>query len=338
MPKTKVPPADLPKGEEFPISADQETISVPATTQLPNEVERIIPADVGKAVAVMEKRAQLMDRLFTLACKQTTEADWFNFGKNPWPSNRAVQVFRSLFGISLNWIYEIYPDGKIVPMGPKRVDCSDDEGNYYYYVAIMRVEIPGLLPSMVCVGTASSRDKFYAIKHVDGEEVHKPLSQISEVNIAKHSVTNCMHNGVMNLLGMKGATWDQLRKAGLSNERTAGVEFDGSAKKRSQEKAKEKKDKPAAAALDRDKVLKGFFDVLDYLEHTGAEDSDKLCQKYLARKDADEQGNKYASRQQVATFKNQGALKWVSRATKQIAEEFNIDKEDFKEWLSKFED
>jgi hypothetical protein len=72
-------------------------------------------------------------------------------------------------------------------------------------------------------GSRCSRDDFYSTAH--GKDI--PPSEIDAGDVRKAALSNLLHNGVSNLLGLKNLTWEELQRAGITDEGRSSVDYGG---------------------------------------------------------------------------------------------------------------
>jgi hypothetical protein len=103
---------------------------------------------------------------------------------------------------------------------------EDDKGEYYEWSVTATFSLPGGLDSIESIGTCSSRDNFLGTETRAG----RALAEVDIGNIRKAAYSNMIVNGVTRLLGIRGLTWEQLAKFGISAEGATKVEYKNGAK------------------------------------------------------------------------------------------------------------
>ncbi len=179
------------------------------------------------------ERARRYDALLVYSISQLTTADVVSIGKRPYIGASGAEKIARRFGIG--WRGLTF----------QREERTDEKGTYYVYTYKGTFCLPGGLQEIEAIGTCTSRSKFFGTKTEYDEEGHetlvlRPLSEIDEEDIKKTCLTNCRGNGVRQLIGLNGLTWEYLAKCGFSKENFQHVGFKGGAK---EEMGQEEKDK-----------------------------------------------------------------------------------------------
>lgn len=227
MTKEATPPAEGPEeifaGEGEPgrsglPAAGEEVMRVPSRALVP-EPEQL--------VHFVEKRRTILENALRLAVGATrAECDWVRFGEDGsfWPSGEGPGRIIRLFGISVT-----------EPRFEKR-KSSDEKGEFYIYVCTVRFSMPTGYDVFDAVGSCSSRKPFFGKKTIwkddpkqpgkrIPETIIRPLHEITEDHVMKAAMTNCLANGVQLILGFKGVTEQELRRAGLDTSKIPVVRF-----------------------------------------------------------------------------------------------------------------
>lgn len=187
------------------------------------------PAAVGileeadRLAEMAQRRADVYERIRNIGIHATHPSDWTKMGDTFHCGEAGVTRIARICGVS---------------MGPPRetkIELEPDleHGTGYLYrvereFCVGRFETASDI--ITEVGTASSRDPFFAERGRGDEKVYLPSWQVDEGNILKKAVTVCMVRGVTRLLGIRGVTLDQLQAAGIDVNRLKGVSFDGGSK------------------------------------------------------------------------------------------------------------
>ena len=78
---------------------------------------------------------------------------------------------------------------------------------------------------MDVIGTATSRDKFFAERYKDGQKATLPIDEIDQQVILKSAYTDCVREAVVRMLGLRGLTPDDLSALGFDVAKIPGVVF-----------------------------------------------------------------------------------------------------------------
>lgn len=148
---------------------------------------------------------------------QLTKNDWIDQKGTPYLEaagvERLIATFNIEFGIT----------------DQKKIHTSDSEGNYYLWQA--KVWGNGFSVRVEGLGVASQRDKFFSMKN----KVRKESNQINEAHILQKAITNGKNKVITSLFGLKGLTWDELKKHGVSPHTTINYDGKGATKRNRQQ-------------------------------------------------------------------------------------------------------
>lgn len=154
-----------------------------------------------------ERRVDAVNRIKNLSLRVTNHQDWTNQGGKPYLQVSGSEKVARLFGIS--WRLD----------EPTREDHNDGHFSYtfkgYFSMGSAEIEV---------VGTRSSSDPFFG----GSKDNPKPPSEIDRNDVKKGAMTNCIGNGISRLLGIRNLTWDELKAAGISQEKTGTVNYKSS--------------------------------------------------------------------------------------------------------------
>lgn len=288
---------------------DIETGIVPVS----NNTQVILP-DVAQFVQLVEKRSALVDAAMPIAIKSTIKSDWCDLGGNPYPKDEAIEKIRLRFGISAS------------RPSFEKDESKDEKGIRYMWTCYMDFSLPGSTEVLSCIGTASNRKAFYAKAHGTWRKQY----EIHEDNIKKHAWTNCMHNGITRILGLRGITWDQVEQhVKFTRKEVDRVDYDKSqdetqsrgttkAKSKTKTKSKSKGEKKDYCSAKRvTDILTEWFLVTDYLMSIGASE-EEIYIGYLKFPKPDASGNAHATSDTVQKYKTKRAIDWVEKAIKEI--------------------
>ena len=194
------------------------------------------PRDAAHAVAVaaatheptvldfIEARQRVLERLTMLAVQSTAENHWEDFdGKPRLNSGGALVVARCL---GIRWFGS---EGVGAPLDCEKEVGENERGRWFRYVYEGTFQI-GTSPVDVVssIGICDSHDSFFGTEAGGGRE----LSEVNEGHIRKKARTNCIVNGISELTGLKGMTFERLKSMGLSLDpaKMSKVAFRGGAK------------------------------------------------------------------------------------------------------------
>lgn len=146
-----------------------------------------------RQIAIADKYFELHDHIRKRAISLTDRFDWIDQEGKPYLQETGTAKIAMAFNV-----------------GQSEATCqkekeTDDRGDYitYSWTTILTWNNR----SMSCIGTSSTRDKFFGRK--DGKDL--PLSEIDLMNVKKKGWTNLMNRGIKNLLGLT-FTWEDIEK------------------------------------------------------------------------------------------------------------------------------
>jgi len=164
-------------------------------------VEEIEPAQMRGVLEVAKERGEFIKHITEYALGSTGPNDWANYDGNPWLEAGGAEKVARRFGITF---------GRFTIT---REFHKDELGDFYVYICEGNVYF-SKMDSIWAVGTASSRDEFFA--KARGE--WRPASQVDPNDIRKKAWSNWEVNGVTRLLGLRSITWEELAAYGISPE------------------------------------------------------------------------------------------------------------------------
>lgn len=161
-------------------------------------------------LAIAEARNHTIARLKEYGLKQTTNADWTDFGGNPFLEASGAEKIARALAIS-------FIEPRI-----EREDFNDNKGQYYVYTCYGRAKLPGNYDIVDAIGTCSSRDDFFGKAK---DKTWKDISDIDVTDIKKKAYTNCLGNAIRKLVGLNGLTWPELAKYQITTSGKSSVDF-----------------------------------------------------------------------------------------------------------------
>lgn len=305
-----------------PETATQETEVVSGPPVELVDVQAVIQRQES-LLNFVEKRNVMLEKALPLAISITKGHEWVQMGDYMWPMRGAVKKIMRRFAIRMHSSrYE-------------KTTSVDEKGEYYMYTCHAVFELPGGIDSVEAIGTSTSRKPFFSTKteYVNGERVThmRPLYEISEDNIKKMSRTNCITNGVLDLLGIGQVTPDDLKTYGVAGK-SGSIDYGGGGGKTSG-RGTSSEARPAGgteAAADpeilpdetRKQIVDEFLAVLDYLVAQGVGEQE-IFDKYLKFKDGST-----IKRAGLPRMKKSKGLRWVQRQTRAIMENEGVSPAD----------
>lgn len=213
------------------VMRSKSAIAKTKTSEIPKEIQPAAQptAQDFDALDIIERRNAYYNKLLSVAISCTSDRDWIDESGNPFLLSSGSEKVGRRLGLSVGDVIQ------------ECENFEDEKGKHYIYTTMGRVSLPGNNDSIECIGTCSSRDKFFG--KVRGE--YRNISDVDRTNIKKKSYTNFFGNGVRKLLGLNNLTWEDLGRAGITREGKTTVSRNkaGSDQPRANNKASENKSK-----------------------------------------------------------------------------------------------
>jgi len=157
----------------------------------------------------IEQRGQFFTRLLNLAVRATNHQDWIDQNGVPYLQATGAEKIARRFGLCLK------------NLRCEREDREDEAGRYYNYVMTGVAYLPGAPDQLEVIGTASSRDAFFA--RVRGQD--RPQWEINENDIRKSAYSDLLREAVVRLLGLRNLAWEELEALGIRRDKVGRVEY-----------------------------------------------------------------------------------------------------------------
>jgi len=183
---------------------------------------------------IVERRAELVERLRAFAIAHTTPNMWESIQGRPYLNAAGCHRVAKVCIVRME-----------DPTSEKRWHTDENNVRFYSYWYKARFVIPNLGDSTYEIGTCSQHDDLFGthkvpkldtdgnpVKDKDGrvvlEKAFKPPSEVDEGTIEKAAMTNCKVRGVRAITALCGVTWDELAlitKGAITPDRVRQVEF-----------------------------------------------------------------------------------------------------------------
>lgn len=160
------------------------------------------------ALEIIESRNKLWERVLQVALLATSSTDWIDQNGKPYLQATGAEKVARRFGVR---IYDLAID---------REDITDDKGRYYLYTVTGKAGF-GTSDSIEAIGTCSSRDRFFGTKNKE----LKATEDVDIGNVKKKAYTNFIGNAITRLLGIRGLSWDDLKKYGITPSGKTQVKY-----------------------------------------------------------------------------------------------------------------
>lgn len=188
---------------------------VPVTEVSSAELQVFQIPDISETqLQKLEGNVEAWKRVLISALKLTKVRDWSNqiSGKNevPYLEASGAEAVGSLFGISL------------LPGTEKRerIWSEDEDGKYYIYIYTAIGFFPLTGKQAFAEGVCSSRHELFA--KVAGE--WRPLKDIDETDIMITARRKLYRNAVVELLGLRNVTFEELAQVGIPKDKITRIE------------------------------------------------------------------------------------------------------------------
>jgi len=163
-----------------------------------------------------EKRIEALIRIKELSLKLTSPRDWVSISGMPYLETSGCEKVARLFGISWR------------SLGQPILEW--EEGGHFNYTYEMEFSLRG--DTIEAIGVRSSKDGFfkkYDWSPIPGQDGKKtkfelPASEIDRGDVKKSAYTNCLHNGITRILGIRNLTWEDLKAANIDRSQVKGYD------------------------------------------------------------------------------------------------------------------
>lgn len=170
-----------------------------------------------------EQKAKVMVGIRDMAIR-LTKNDWIDLKGTPYLESCGVERLIATFNIN----FGITEQRKII--------TSDDLGEYYIWT--VKVYGNAFDSTVEGKGTASQRDKLLSMRN--GKR--RPSSEIREEHVLQKAVTNGKNKVITSLFGLKGLTWAELKKHGVTPHTSVNYDGKGTTQHKKREYHKEEQE------------------------------------------------------------------------------------------------
>jgi len=180
------------------------------------------------ALAIVDDREKLFQRIMQVSMAVTTNDDWCDQQGKPYMESSGAEKVARRFAL------------RFYDKHMQRENHEDDRGHYYVYIMTGKVCF-GKHPEewLEVTGACSSRDNFFGRAH--GKD--KPIQDVDVCNIIKKAETNFHVRATTMFLGLRGLTWEFLSKYGISQKGKSKVNYKNKGQAASSMKAVEQAEK-----------------------------------------------------------------------------------------------
>ena len=175
------------------------------------------PRMLTEMIAGALQQVEAFKLLRATALKFLTVKSLVNQGGNPYIKSSSAVLIGTSFGVSVRSM-EWQPQQTI-----KHSDGGPDE---IIYTVSGECTFNG--STFPVSGVATTRDKFFGKKTVDGKTVFKPLHEIDVASLMQKAVTRLRGAAARGALDLNTLTWEEIATAtGMSKDSVAGVSYGG---------------------------------------------------------------------------------------------------------------
>ena len=230
----------------------------------------VMPLEANELVEIArgaEEAVEAVKKIITMALKVTSEKHWVNQAGRPYLQGDGAEGVANLFGISWNFIEKPYK-------------VNEEDGNYRYE-CLLNVRFKAR--SIEVIGARSTKDTFFRTRYKYNQSTQKkekytlPISEVDSADVLKSCITNAIGNGVTRILGIRNATWEMLKEAGLNVDKIQKISYGKDDKKKGAQAGTQgatttMKDPDAPATEPQQKAIHAMLGKLDnkdeYTKHT----------------------------------------------------------------------
>lgn len=157
----------------------------------------------------------VMQQIKIRSLSETHPSDWKDFGGTAYLEAKGAERIRGIWRLQI--------DQKEI----KKYTEHDAKGDYYIFVVsgTVHLRVPTshgeYHDQMDVIGTASSRDKFFAV--AKGREL--PLEEIDQTHIMKSAYSDFVRECVVRILGLRYLPWEVLKPMGIEPGKVAKIEY-----------------------------------------------------------------------------------------------------------------
>ena len=193
------------------MNEEQEQVGLPTVIPGTTIAHSTTVEDIEKGLKLAEKMVDAQDRLMKILIRSTNNKDWIDQADKPYLQASGCNKIARNMGIRVSTIVR------------EEHNREDDRGAYIEIVTSAAGEWNGKVTQQV--GSASTRDRFFAERWMDGEKILLPLSEIDLGNVRKKSHTNLLNRLIKDLLGLS-FTWEEIEEASSGKiTKTGGTVF-----------------------------------------------------------------------------------------------------------------
>lgn len=174
----------------------------------------LVDTDAAKALAAVDRRIEFIKEVRARTLKLTLPQDWVNIGGKPWLQVIGAQRIKQPWGV-------YFKDLRIEPsLDETRRRLKAGEHVSCEVLGIAGCRITG--EESVILGGRSTEDGFFTGKDDDGAPIAENLATMDAEDLRKAAVSNWEVRAVTDLLGLRGLTWEDLQRFGISKEQAGG--------------------------------------------------------------------------------------------------------------------
>lgn len=195
-------------------NGEQDIIEAESTA-LPTVIEAPLSTDTLLQIAAkVEDRVAAVKKIKAMAFGVTNNNDWVDIGGKPYLEVSGAEKIRMLFGVS--WAID-----------PPEIFNYED--GHFTYVYVGQFSFSG--STIEAIGSRSSKDFFFSTRYkwndVAGKKlpIQLPPKEIDRASVQKSAYTNCIGNGITRMLGLRNMTWEELKDAGINQQKTSKVNY-----------------------------------------------------------------------------------------------------------------
>lgn len=170
--------------------------------RLVSAIDTMSIESIERSVETAERYMNALNSIRKMAINMTNQLDWVDENGTPYLQKAGCDKIAGGFGI------------RSADVTCEKEKEEDKNGQYVTYTYSGN----GMWMNNVTheIGTASSRDAFFANRTVNGERIKLPLDEVNCMDVKKKAHTNMMNRLIKRLLGLS-FTWEEIEQ--ISNGR-----------------------------------------------------------------------------------------------------------------------
>jgi len=212
------------------MTTDREPQDAEYTEQLPEKRREIAEPPQGLPVITegdlvhAQEYVKRLVQVKKIILGATNDQDWVTLGKKPYLTESGCKKIAQVMGVNFTGLQ----------VKEERQEIEGDLVFRYTATVTAQWNLNGRTRSVDELGEADSNDPFFReyTDHATGDKRRRPLSEVRLGNVKKKAVTNAMNRALKNILALNGTSWEDIKGAGVKEEKTSSVQYGKSKERR----------------------------------------------------------------------------------------------------------